>query len=93
MTLKLVATSKFKKDYKKARKRGLPMNELQTVLGRLCAEQPLDERHRDHALSGNYIGFRECHIRPDWLLVYAIDKGRLILTAARIGTHSDLFDE
>lgn len=93
MALKLAATSKFKKDYKKAKKRGLPMNELQTVLNRLCAEQPLEERHHDHALSGNYIGFRECHIRPDWLLIYAIDKGRLILTAARTGTHSDLFDE
>lgn len=93
MALKLVATSKFKKDYRKAKKRGLSMGELQAVLDRLYAEQPLEERHRDHALSGNYIGFRECHIRPDWLLIYAIDKGRLILTAARTGTHSDLFDE
>lgn len=93
MSLKLVATSKFKKDYRKAKKRGLPINELQTVLKRLCAEQPLEDRHRDHALSGNYAGFRECHIRPDWLLVYAIDKGHLVLTAARPGTHSDLFVE
>lgn len=93
MPLKLVPTSQFKKDYKKAKKRGLEMGELQAVLDKLCAEIPLEERHRDHALAGDYIGFRECHIRPDWLLVYAIDRDRLILTASRTGTHSDLFDE
>lgn len=93
MTLKLVPTSQFKEDYKRARKRGLDMRELRSVLDKLCAEEPLDERHRDHALVGAYAGFRECHIRPGWLLVYAVDKGRLILTASRTGTHSDLFDE
>ena len=93
MALKLVATSQFKKDYKRAKKRGLPMPELQTVLDKLCAEEQLEERHRDHALTGNYLGFRECHVRPDWLLIYAVDKGKLILTASRTGTHSDLFDE
>ena len=50
-----------------------------------------DERHHDHTLTGNYLGFRECHILPDWLLIYAIDNGKLILTASRTGTHSDLF--
>ena len=93
MPLKLVATTQFKKDYKKAKKRGLDLSELQAVLDKLCAEEQLEERHRDHSLAGNYIGFRECHIRPDWLLIYAIDKGQLILTASRTGTHSDLFDE
>ena len=93
MALKLVPTVQFKKDYKRAKKRGLDMSELQVVLDKLCAEEPLEERHRDHALTGNYIGFRECHIRPDWLLVYAIDQGKLILTASRTGTHSDLFNE
>jgi len=93
MTLKLVPTSQFKKDYKRAKKRGLDMGELQAVLDKLCAEVPLEERHRDHALVGRYLGFRECHVRPDWLLIYAIDHGRLILTASRTGTHSDLFDE
>lgn len=93
MALKLAPTSQFKKDYKKAKKRGLDMSELQVVLDRPCAEEPLDARHRDHALTGNYIGFRECHVRPDWLLVYAVDGDRLILTASRTGTHSDLFDE
>ena len=93
MALKLVPTSQFKKDYKKAKKRGLNMDELQAVLDKLCAEEPLEERHRDPALAGDYIGFRECHIRPDWLLIYAIDQGKLILTATRTGTHSDLFDK
>ena len=93
MALKLVPTSQFKKDYKRAKKRGLDMSELQAVLHKLCAEEPLEERHRDLALAGNYIGFRECHIRPDWLLVYAIDQSKLILTASRTGTHSELFNE
>ena len=93
MALKLVPTSQFKKDYKKAKKRGLNMGELQAVLDKLCAEEPLDERHRDHALAGDYIGFRKCHIHPDWLLIYVIDQDKLILTASRTGTHSDLFDE
>ena len=93
MALKLVVTSQFKKDYKKAKKRGFNLGELQVVLDKLCAEEPLEERYRDHALTGNYMGFRECHVRPDWLLIYAVDKGRLILTASRTGTHSDLFDE
>lgn len=93
MGLKLVVTSQFKKDFKKAKKRGLNMAELQGVLDTLCAEEQLEERYRDHALAGNYLGFRECHIRPDWLLIYAVDKGRLILTASRTGSHADLFDE
>ena len=93
MALRLVPTSQFKKDYKKAKKRGLPLSELHAVLDKLCAEEQLEERHRDHALAGSYAGFRECHVRPDWLLIYAVDRGRLILTASRTGTHADLFDE
>lgn len=93
MALKLVPTSQFKRDYKRMKKRGLNMAELQIVLDKLCADKPLEERHRDHALVGRYAGFRECHIRPDWLLVYAINKDRIILVASRTGTHSDLFDE
>ena len=93
MTLQLVPTSQFKRDYKRVKKRGFNIDELQSVIDRLCAEEPLEERYRDHALVGRYIGFRECHIRPDWLLIYAIDKDQLILVASRTGTHSDLFDE
>ena len=90
--MKLVSTSQFKRDYKKARKRGLPLSELHYVLEKLRLEEKLEERYRDHALVGGYAGFRECHVRPDWPLVYAIDEGRLVLTASRTGTHSDLFD-
>ena len=90
--MKLVPTSQFKKDYKKAKKRGFDMSELQAVLDRLCAEEPLDARHRDHALTGSYIGLRECHARPDWLLIHAVHRDRLILPAWGTGTHSDLFD-
>ena len=87
MKLTLVPTSQFKKDYKRIKKRGYDLGALHDVL------QKLDERNHDHALAGGYIGFRECHIKPDWLLVYAIDGEKLILTASRTGTHSDLFDE
>ena len=93
MKLRLVPTSQFKKDYKRAKKRGLDISELQAVLDRLCNGDRLEERYRDHFLVGSYAGFRECHIRPNWLLIYAVDEDRLILVAARTGTHSDLFDE
>lgn len=58
---------------------------------RIDPEVKVSERYRDHGLIGNYTGFRECHILPDWLLIYAKDEKRLILTASRTGTHSDLF--
>ena len=93
MKLKLVPTSQFKKDYKLAKKRGYDISLLEEVLVSLRKREKLEERLRDHALVGRYLGFRECHIFPDWLLIYAIDGDRLILTAVRTGTHSDLFDE
>ena len=89
--LKLKTTTKFKKDYKRMKKQGKDLSLLAKVINTLLAEKPLSEKHRDHALAGNYIGFRECHIQPDWLLIYAIDQGELILTASRTGSHSDLF--
>ena len=89
----LRTTSKFRKDYKLAKKRGLDLGLLEEVIDQLLNEKPLDKKYRDHALTGNYIGFRERHIQPDWLLIYAVDQGQLVLTAARTGTHSDLFDE
>ncbi|MGN1087297.1 MAG: type II toxin-antitoxin system YafQ family toxin [Porcipelethomonas sp.] len=89
--LKLVTTSKFRKDYKLVKKRGYPIKILEEVLDKLLAGEPLDEKYRDHALFGNYIGFRECHIQPDWLLIYSIENDKLILTASRTGTHADLF--
>ncbi len=87
----LEMTRQFKKDYKLAQKRGFPTDLLWDVIDKLVAQEALEEKHHDHALSGNYIGFRECHIKPDFLLIYAIDNGRLVLTASRTGTHSDLF--
>ncbi|MGN8833443.1 type II toxin-antitoxin system YafQ family toxin [Selenomonas montiformis] len=90
--LKVRYSTKFKKDFKLAKKRGLPMQELKTVIEKLAAGIPLEEKHRDHALTGNYAMFRECHIRPDWLLIYRINDMELELIAHRTGTHSDLLE-
>ena len=90
--LKLQISTKFRKDYKRIKKRGYNLSLLQDVLDTLCAKESLESKYRDHALSGSYKGFRECHIQPDWLLIYAIDDDRLILVASRTGTHADLFD-
>jgi mRNA interferase YafQ len=89
--LTLQPTTQYKKDRKRAIKRGLPMGELDAVIETLQKELPLDPKYRDHALVGNYAGFRECHIRPDWLFIYAKDGENLILVAARTGSHADLF--
>lgn len=89
--LTLHTTSQFRKDYKLAKKRGYNLLLLEEVLDTLLNAEPLDAKYHDHALTGNYLGFRECHILPDWLLIYAVDNGTLILTASRTGTHSDLF--
>lgn len=71
--LELIVTNKFKKDLKRIRKQGKDLDLLQDVLQTLLEENELDVKHRDHALTGNYIGFRECHIEPDWLLIYMIN--------------------
>lgn len=84
-------SSKFKKDYKLVIKRGYNPRLLQDVLDLLCAEQSLPERYKDQNLTGNYVGYRECHITPDWLLIYKVEKNILTLTLTRTGTHSDLF--
>ena len=89
--LRLEVTNKFKRDYKLCKKRGLDMSLLSDIVDTLLKEEPLPERCRDHALTGNYDGFRECHIQPDWLLVYAVKREELVLTTSRTGTHSDLF--
>lgn len=89
--LTLEPTAKFRKDYKLAKKRGLDMRLLETVIDTLLAEKQLDSKYRDHALTGNYEGFRECHIQPDWLFIYKTGGKRLVLVAARTGSHSDLF--
>jgi mRNA interferase YafQ len=91
--LTLHTTGQFRRDEKLARKRGLDISLLKSVIQTLLEEKPLDPKHKDHPLVGNYVGFRECHILPNWLLIYIIDKGRLILTASRTGTHTELFDK
>lgn len=84
-------TTQFKKDYKLAIKRGLKIDLLKAVVAALAMGETLPEKNRDHALTGNWVGHRECHILPDWLLIYRIEDDVLVLTLARIGSHSDLF--
>ena len=89
--LPLITTTQFKKDLKRIRKRGLDLNSLKFILDTLQKQEALPLKYRDHALVGDYRGFRDCHIEPDWLLIYTISNEKLILTAARTGSHSDLF--
>lgn len=91
--LKIEFTAQFKKDYKLAIKRGLDPQDLTAVISVLASEQPLPAKHRDHPLenSRNYKGMRECHVKPDWLLIYKTYSDRLVLELIRTGTHSDLF--
>lgn len=86
-------TSQFKRDFKLAMRRGLRMELLEEVVAALAMGEPLPDRNRDHALTGSWSGYRECHILPDWLLIYRIVDEVLVLTLARTGSHSDLFDE
>lgn len=86
-------TTQFKKDYKAAVKRGYKMELLDEIISKLANGEALAEKHRDHNLSGSWSGFRECHILPDWLLIYKVDHGVLVLTLTRTGTHSDLFEK
>lgn len=84
-------SNQFKKDYKKAVKRHCDVDELFKVIELLRAQQPLPLEKHDHALTGNYSGFRECHVHPDFLLVYKVENFLLQLYLYRTGTHSDLF--
>lgn len=89
--LSVTYSGRFKKDYKKCQKRGLDINLLKSVIAVLSIPETLPQKNQDHDLKGNYKGRRECHIAPDWLLIYEIDGNDLYLD--RTGTHSDLFDE
>lgn len=84
-------TAQFKKDYKLAIKRNLEIELLEEVVYKLAMNNPLPEKNNDHALKGKWVGHRECHILPDWLLIYRIDDDVLVLTLTRNGTHGDLF--
>ena len=91
MKYQLAISGKFKKSLKIAKKRGLDISLLNYVVDKLLQGIPLEANYRDHALSGNYKGYRECHIQPDWLLIYLIEDDILTLTLVDTGTHSDLF--
>ena len=91
MTLKIAWTTQFKKDYKLSIKRHLNIDLLDDVIRKLARGEELPPKNRDHALSGDWVGHRECHIQPDWLLIYRIDGDVLVLTLSRTGSHSDLF--
>ena len=91
MKYNLVLTGKFKKGLKLAKKRGLDIKLLEDIVDKLQNGIPLEEKHRDHELKGKFKGFRECHIQPDWLLMYLIEADVLVLTLVDTGTHSDMF--
>lgn len=91
MKYKIVSSTKFRKDLRLAIKRGYNISLLEEVVQNLSSGNLLLEKYHDHALSGNYIGCRECHITPDWLLVYEISDNELLLYLTRTGSHSDLF--
>lgn len=84
-------TTKFQKDLKRAQRRGYDLSLLTAVVRKLADGENLPEKNRDHSLGGDYTGCRECHITPDWLLIYEVYDSDLILYLTRTGTHSDLF--
>jgi len=87
--LEILYTTKFKKDYKLIKKRGKDIVKLQKIIKILAVPEKLPESNKDHQLIGNYSDCRECHIEPDWLLIYLIEQDKL--TFVRTGSHSDLF--
>lgn len=89
--LKIRYTNKFKKDFKTVIKRGYNSKKFEAIITLLVQCKPLPEKNKDHNLTGNWEGFRECHIEPDWLLIYKVENDILTLTLMRTGTHSDLF--
>ena len=89
--LEIVMSNQFKRDLRLAAKRGYDLDLLDSVVTKLANGEPLPEKCKDHNLTGKYAGFRECHLQPDWLLVYRTEERALILFLSRTGTHSDLF--
>ena len=87
----IVSSNRFKKDLKLAIRRGYNISLLEEVVNKLAMGEILEKKYRDHELSGDFKGLRECHITPDWLLVYQIVDSELVLYLSRTGTHSDLF--
>lgn len=91
MKYTVLQTSLFKRELKRAAKRGCDIDLLKSLVVILAEGKQLAAKHRDHSLSGKFSGFRECHITPDWLLIYLVDNGQLVLILTRTGSHSDLF--
>mgnify|MGYP000010737690 FL=1 len=89
--LRLVLSSKFKKDLKRSKKRGKDLNKLYSIINKLQNQTLLDPSYKDYPLTGNYEGFRELHIEPNWLLIYAIKDDILVLSLTRTGSHFRLF--
>lgn len=89
MSLTIRQSTRFRRDVKRLGKQGADLSKLESVIRILVAQSPLDERLRDHALTGNWHGYRDCHIQPDWLLLYRVVDDELQL--ARTGSHADLF--
>ena len=92
MKYKIKFTTQFKKDLKLAKKQNKDTDKLFTVIEKLSNGEQLEERYRDHELTGNYKGCHECHIEPDWLLIYEFIDDVLILMLYRVGSHSELFN-
>ena len=92
MTYRIEYTNRFEKDLKQAVKRGKDLDKLFAVIDKLAMGIPLEPKNRVHLLTGEYTGYWECHIEPDWLLVYEKFDDVLVLSMYRTGTHSDLFD-
>lgn len=90
LMLNIIEATRFRRDVKRLRKGNKDINKLQQIILSLCSRTPLSHKHRDHVLTGNWTGHRECHIEPDWLLIYKIDEETLQLV--RTGSHTELFD-
>lgn len=89
--LEIQYENSFKKDFKRMLKRGCNQEQFKVILSLLVEQKPLPEKYHDHNLNGNYKGYRECHIQPDWLLIYKVYNDKLVLVLTRTGSHSDLF--
>jgi mRNA interferase YafQ len=93
MKYEVKPTGAFKKDLKQVQKQGKKIEKLYQVISKLANGEPLEKRYCDHALTGNYQGARECHIEPDWLLVYKVYEDVLVLALTRTGSHSEIFSK
>lgn len=91
MKLQVKFSNKFKNDLKLAKKQNRNLDKLFIIIDRLANLKKLDNKYKDHSLSGKYNGLRECHVEPDWLLIYYVENNTLTLVLTRLGSHSDLF--